>query len=313
MLIALLILLVLFTAALFGIYCYVFFSPRAGRGGELKHMDRSQLDPLQASIDEMKARQRARPFETVSIRSDDGLTLYGMLYDAGDADAPLVIAFHGYRGNPIRDLSGGADIYLGAGCRLLLPEQRAHGRSGGYTITYGVRERNDCLRWAEYARERFGASIPIVLAGISMGAATVLMASGLDLPENVRGILADAPYTSPDAIIETVCRQFHLPTGLFMPLIRLSARIIAGFGLRDADAAEAVKAARVPILLIHGEADHFVPCEMGREIAAANPALIDLETFPDAGHGLSCLIDRPRYESLARAFLARVLSPADSG
>ena len=144
-----------------------------------------------------------------------------------------------------------------------------------------------------------------------MGAATVLMASGLDLPSNVRGIIADAPFTSPEAIIHTVCSSIHLPYFVVGPFIRLAARLYAGIGLRDADAAEAVKRTPVPILLIHGEADGFVPCEMGRQIAAANPEMIELHTFPDAGHGLSFLVDQPRYERLVRDFLSRVLGPAE--
>ena len=55
------------------------------------------------------------------------------------------------------------------------------------------------------------------------------------------------------------------------------------------------------------EGDRFVPCAMGREIATANPGMIELETFPDAGHGLSFLVDRPRYERLVTEFFRRVI------
>ena len=87
------------------------------------------------------------------------------------------------------------------GYNVLLAEQRAHFRSGGHTITYGIRERRDVLSWVTYANSRFGTDRPIYLFGISMGAATVVMAADLDLPDNVRLICADCPYSSPKDII----------------------------------------------------------------------------------------------------------------
>ena len=169
-----------------------------------------------------------------------------------------------------------------------------------------MKERQDCLKWIEYAQKRFGEDTPVLLCGISMGAATVLMASGLRLPDCVKGIIADAPFTNPKEIIVKVCRDRKLAPRIVWPLLRLGARIYGGFDPTGADAAEAVKRSPVPILLIHGEDDRFVPCEMGRRIAAANPDRVELHTFPRAGHGLSFLVDRPRYEQIARTFLARV-------
>ena len=146
----------------------------------------------------------------------------------------------------------------------------------------------------------------ILLAGISMGAATVLMTSALDLPPQVRGILADCPFTSPAEIIATVGSAKGFPMKFLFPLVEFDARLLGRFSLRAADAALAVREAKVPILLIHGEADDFVPCDMSRRIAAANPALIEFHTFPGAGHGLSYLVDTERYTSLVRDFCKRI-------
>ena len=294
----------------FGIYWAVFHSPDRRQNIDRNIPRLPELKARGADTQKFIVRFEKVPFETVYTTSSDGLRLRGRLYMTAE-DAPFVIGFHGYRGTPMRDLSAGVYTYFDCGCNVLLIEHRAHCGSEGHTITYGVKERYDCLRWIEFVRERFGEDRPVVLAGISMGAATVLMASGLDLPSNVRGIIADAPFTSPEAIIHTVCSSIHLPYFVVGPFIRLAARLYAGIGLRDADAAEAVKRTPVPILLIHGEADGFVPCEMGRQIAAANPEMIELHTFPDAGHGLSFLVDQPRYERLVRDFLSRVLGPAE--
>lgn len=294
-----------------GIYWYVFHSPDRRQNIDRNIPPLPELEARSADSLENIARFEKVPFEAVYTTSSDGLRLRGRLYMTAE-NAPFVIGFHGYRGTPTRDLSAGVFTYFDCGCNVLLIEHRAHCGSEGHTITYGVKERYDCLRWIEFVRERFGEDRPVVLAGISMGAATVLMASGLDLPSNVRGILADAPFTSPEAIISTVCSSMYLPYPVAGPFIRLAARLYAGIGLRDADAAEAVKRTPVPILLIHGEADGFVPCEMGRQIAAANPEMIELHTFPDAGHGLSFLVDQPRYERLVLDFLRRVLDAAET-
>ena len=301
---ALLALLLAVSAAVFSI---AFRSPDRFQNDDFHIAHTPQMDPFREEITGMIETLNARPFERVFLRSRDGLRLAGRYYP-GREGAPIVLAFHGYRGTPSRDFSGGTQFYLSEGYGLLMPEQRAHGASEGHVITFGVKERYDCLDWVAYARERFGPDRPLLLAGISMGAATVLMASGLDLPPSVRAVLADAPFTSPAAIIRRVCADRHVPPALAMPLLRLGARLYGGFGLNDADAAEAVKRARVPILVLHGEDDRFVPCDMGRAVAAANPDLVQLETFPGAGHGLSFLVDRPRYEAVVRAFFARALA-----
>ncbi len=286
-------------------YRMVFYSPNKTQNDDFSLPVSDQTKPLLETIKTMIREVNAIPYERVSVTSFDGLRLAGRYYHQRDG-APLAILFHGYRGTPARDFSGGTQLYRDEGFNLLMIEERAHCTSEGHTVTFGVKERQDCLKWIEYAQKRFGEDTPVLLCGISMGAATVLMASGLRLPDCVKGIIADAPFTNPKEIIVKVCRDRKLPPRIVWPLLRLGARIYGGFDPTGADAAEAVKRSPVPILLIHGEDDRFVPCEMGRRIAAANPDRVELHTFPRAGHGLSFLVDRPRYEQIARTFLARV-------
>ena len=244
----------------------------------------------------------ARPCEWVSILSDDGLRLVGRYYHTADG-APLDIGFHGYRGNAVRDFCGGVNISFSLGHNVLLVDQRAQGKSEGHTMTFGIKERYDCLHWIAYANKRFGENTEITLYGVSMGAATVLMASGLELPGNVRRVIADSPYSSPRKIIETVCGYLHIPPKLAYPVISFGALLFGRFRLSDETAAGAVRRARIPILIIHGEDDRFVPCEMSEEIAFANPRLVHRETFPLAGHGISYLQDKKRYEEIVREFM----------
>ena len=293
-------------AGVYGTYRYIFYSPVGNQNDDTAlpfRQDEEQAKRALALIGKLNA----RPYEAVSIRSFDGLRLSGRIYRAR-AGAPVAVLCHGYRGTPSRDFSGGAAVLLEMGLNVLLVEQRAHCSSGGHTISFGINERYDCRDWCRYAAERFGAETPILLAGISMGAATVLMASALDLPENVRGIIADCPYTAPRAIISRVGREMGLPGAAVGAAAALAARTFGRFDLDAADAAEAVRSARVPVLLIHGEADGFVPCEMSREIAAANPPVGDRKSVVggqrvDLGGRRTA-----RNTALVRAFCERVLN-----
>lgn len=241
-------------------------------------------------------------YEPVSITARDGTVLFGRYYHVRDG-APLQIQFHGYHGTALRDFCGGNKLARESGQNTLVVDQRAHGKSGGTTITFGIRERMDCLSWVEYANQRFGSQTPIFLCGVSMGAATVLMASNLALPANVLGIIADCPYSSPEAIIRKVCREdMRLPPALVMPFVRLGARLFGHFDLKESSAVQAVANTNIPILLLHGEDDRFVPCDMSREIFDACSADKTLVTFPGAGHGLSYLVDTEHYATTVSSF-----------
>lgn len=244
------------------------------------------------------------PCETVTIESDDGLKLSGRYYHLRDG-APIEILFHGYRSHAFRDCAGGHAMSRKMGYNALVVDQRAHGDSEGRNITFGVKERLDCLRWAQYAAERFPDS-PIILCGASMGAATVLMATGLNLPRNVVCVVADSPYSTPSAIIEKVCKDMHYPVALCRPFIRLAARLFGGFRLNSCTAKEAVSHTDIPILLLHGENDQMVPCPMSREIADCCTGSVELHTFPGAGHVLCYISDPRRYEQITCRFLLSI-------
>ena len=100
--------------------------------------------------------------------------------------------------------------------------------------------------------------------------------------------------------------MLKFPMEPLFPFVRLAAKLFGGFTLGGVNAASAVRHTKVPVLLIHGEADGLVPCRMSREIAAANPGMIELHTFPGAGHGLSYLADTGRYTALIEAFCQKI-------
>lgn len=240
--------------------------------------------------------------EDVFINSFDGLKLHGRYYHVKDG-APLDIQFHGYNGNAMRDFCGGNKISRESGHNSLLIDQRAHGMSRGKTISFGINERKDCLSWVRYAVERFGEDTEIVLSGVSMGAATVLMASDLGLPKNVKAIVADCGYSSPKAIINKVMRDSGLPDKLMYPFVWLGAMVFGKFNLTESSAVSAVSESDVPILIIHGGADDFVPSYMAEEIYKACRSEKKLLIVPGAGHGMSYLVEKDLYEKTVKDFI----------
>lgn len=237
---------------------------------------------------------RALPHEDMTVTSFDGLTLRGKYYEYAP-DAPIELMFHGYRGRADRDLCGGVQRCFALKHSALIVDQRGCGGSEGNVITFGVKEHRDCFTWLELMQERFGPDAKIILCGISMGASTVLMAAGRKLPDTVVGVLADCGFTSAKEIIKVVIQQMKLPAELSYPFVKLGARLFGGFNLDDMPAVEAVKRCKVPVILFHGEADDFVPCDMSRRNYEACTSRKKLVTIPNAGHGLSYLVDPEKY------------------
>lgn len=302
-LIVCLLLAILFGGAYYA-YRIAFYSPAKDRE-KIPSTQGAQYDPYRQEMKRLFHRLQERQCEFVTITSHDGLTLSGRYYHTADG-APLDIGFHGYRSSPMTDFTGGSDLSISLGHNVLLIDHRAHGKSEGRTITFGIKERRDLLQWVKYAVERFGENVKIVLYGISMGGATVLMASELDLPKNVKGIIADCPYSAPLDIILNVGKTMPIPNWLIEPFAKLGARIYGGFDLEETDAKQAVQKTKVPILIIHGEADRLVPCEMS-DIISENPDMVTRYTFPNANHGLSYLEDTPRYKQIVVDFLNQIL------
>lgn len=282
-------------------YRRVFYFPIPRPKGTIMP-DTEQYWPYRREIMSLLDQAMDMKYEKVSIRSYDGLMLFGKYYHICD-HAPVQIMFHGYK-SPCaeRDFEGGMQICRKLGYNFLLVDQRSQGRSEGHVITFGIRERYDCLSWIEYVRNRFGKDIPITLFGVSMGAATVLMSESLPLPDNVKGMIADCSYTSPKAIIQKVIADMGLPKKAYF-FVKLAARLFAHFNLEECSATDAVKNGYIPVLLFHGEDDLYVPCGMSREIYDNCRAEKQILTVKGAGHGMSFHVNREEYVELTERFL----------
>ena len=249
---------------------------------------------------------RQLPQTHIEIGSEDGLTLRGTYYEY-QPGAPIEILFHGYRGYAERDLNGGVERCFALGRSALLVDQRGSGKSDGHVITFGIKECRDCIAWAKEVSRRFGEEQEIIITGISMGAATVMMASGeSDLPRNVVCCLADCGYSSAREILRKVLRGMKLPFWLFYPFIKLGARLFGGFSLESNSPMEAVQRSRVPMIFVHGDHDDFVPCEMSEQLYSACRSPIKcLHIVKDAGHGLAFPVEREVYVDALAEFEKR--------
>lgn len=241
----------------------------------------------------------------VSITSPDGLTLFARYYHTRDG-APLQIQCHGYRGNPLREFSGGGLVAIENGYNVLMIYQRAHGLSEGRTISFGEKERLDLLNWINYSIRELGAD-KIALMGISMGAATVLMASELELPSEVKCIAADCPYSTTEEIIKLVVGRRRLSPNIMYPFIKLGAMLYGGFTPDLHSPLKAVKNSGVPLLIIHGEADNFVPASMSKAIFDNAKENAEYYTFSGAGHGASYMSNPERYSQILNDFVNKHL------
>ncbi len=245
--------------------------------------------------------KRSLPQEDIEIKSHDGLTLRGKYFEY-EKRAPVEILFHGYRGNAERDVSGGIERCFKVGRNVILVDHRASGASDGNVITFGIKERLDCLKWIEYAVERFGRDTKIVIGGVSMGAATVMMAAAEDLPENVAYAIADCGYTSPKEIISKVMREMGYPDKIFYPLAKLGAKIFGKFDLDETSPMQAMEKAKIPIIFLHGTGDDFVPCEMSERLHERCASKKTLVLIPNAEHGLAYPRDIDGYVSAVKDF-----------
>lgn len=243
-------------------------------------------DPWRDKMVKWIKETRALKYESYTVKSFDGLALQGKYY-AQAPDAPIELMLHGYRGYAERDLCGGVQRAFALGHNALIVDMRACGSSDGNVITFGVREHLDCLTWIDFIIRQFGPDVKIILAGISMGASTVLNAAGCPLPRNVIGVLADCGFTSPKAIIQKVIEDMHLPPRLAYPFVKLGARLFGGFDPDSVSSIEAVKRCKLPVLFFHGTKDSFVPAEMSKQNYAACNARKHLVLIPEAEHGLS--------------------------
>ena len=247
------------------------------------------------------------------IVSEDGLTLTGHVWKAeGDstrgASADWVILAHGWNGD-WTEMTHYAHAYATHGYDVLVPEMRGHGTSEGAVVGMGWLDRRDLVSWARWIVDNYGEDIRIVMHGHSMGAASVVLAAAeADLPEQVRAAVSDSAYSDVINLIAPALRNgFRLPTHPTLELARAAFMLrLDGYDLADAAPEAAAGGTRVPVMVVHGVCDTFVPPYMARRIYDALPeGSRELLVVRGANHCQSSLADPDLYWSRVFAFLDR--------
>lgn len=260
-------------------------------------------DQIKKWTDDMRSAEHKK----VSITSYDGLKLVGKYYE-NKKGAPIEIMFHGYRSTDEHDLCGGVYRCKRLGFNTLIVEQRACGNSEGHVITFGAKESRDCLSWIDFVINNIDKDAKIIITGISMGAATVMNAAGMELPKNVVGVLADCGYSSTKDIIKEVMRGMKLPADLLYPFARLGAILFGGFDPDKLSPKKAMTRCKLPIIFFHGDTDEYVPCYMSEDnynaCISENKRLVITE---GAGHGLCFMVDMDGYFSEVEGFFKELI------
>lgn len=244
------------------------------------------------------------PHEDVFVTSYDNLRLNAKLYTVSNSIGTIVL-FHGWRSSGLNDFSCIIPHYLEMNYNVLLVSQRSHGESSGKYICMGIKEKYDCKTWLEYIAQRFGKNHSIIAEGISMGGTTVLMASELELPSNVKAIISDSGFTCAKDVIMSLAKQNKIFPYPIVWFIQLWFRLFGGCAMNKDSTLKAMNKNNLPILFLHGEADTFVPCEMTLKTYSAAKSDKYILTVPNANHGQSYLYDSTGCLNLLNWFLQK--------
>ena len=240
--------------------------------------------------------------ETVKIVSHDGISLIGHYYPCENAER-IIIAFHGWRSSWNYDYGLISEFWHNNGCSVIYVEQRGQNNSGGDYMGFGLMERYDCIDWINWVICRCGRFVPIYLAGISMGAATVLMASDLDMPIKIHGIMADCGFTSPKAIWKHVAQNnLHIRYGVKSIMADAICKKKINLASDDHSTLDALSKTDIPILFVHGSDDKFVPVSMTYENYKACASEKRLLIVPGADHAMSYYTEKENYENAVLNF-----------
>ncbi len=262
-------------------------------------------DEIKSEVRKLSEKLKNSIEKEVEIVAHDGIKLVGHWKHSSDSRR-VIIAFHGWRSAWSKDFCGISKFFEDENCDVLYIEQRAHGDSGGEYIGFGLLERFDCVSWINYVNSVNEKNLPIYLTGISMGASTVLMASGSNLGKNVKGIIADSGFTSPKEILKYVTRtNFKIPLLFRQNLVDEFCKSKINFASDEYSTLTSMEKGSIPVLFIHGEKDTFVPIEMTYENYEVCKAEKMLFIVPEATHGLCYVYDKDGYEQKVKEFFSK--------
>lgn len=260
----------------------------------------------QANLEEALRWTDEQTFETVEVESYDGLKLKAVFLKNENSNGKAVILAHGYKGGK-EQMPGITKFYYEQGFDILKPDARGHGESEGDYIGYGWHDRKDYQKWIQLLVSEKNET-EILLHGFSMGAATVLMTSGEELPSEVKGIIADSGYTSvQDELAHQLRYLYHLPAFPLMEVTSAVTKLRAGYTFTEASALEQVKKNNLPLFIIHGDQDELVPTEMAYALYEAASGDKELWIVPGVKHTEAYTDQVEEYQTRLKAFFDKVI------
>ena len=246
---------------------------------------------------------RELPFESADIISFDGLRLHADFLRGEPGTKVTMIFCHGYKSEAAFDFAAMYDFYRSLGYNLVYLNMRAHGKSGGKYIGFGVLDRFDVQSWAKKVAELF-PDTSIFLHGMSMGAASILQSADLELDPAVCGIIADCGFSSTNEVFRNlVGGLYHLPATPFVDIFEAVNRMTAGYGFTDADSVRSMEKSRLPLAYICGDCDRYVPLDMAMRIYNACVQDKVLLIAEGAGHAASFMMENEKYRNLIMEFI----------
>lgn len=241
-----------------------------------------------------------------TLITNSNLTLFANYLD--NHSDKTVILLHGFMSDG-DSMAGFAKMFFDLGYNVLLPDARAHGRSSGKYIGYGWVEKEDILHWIKQIMAQNGENQKIVVMGQSMGGATAMMVSGLQLPKQVKCFIEDCGYSNAkDEITYQAKNAVKLPEMLCKPIVEMVSglnKLRNGFFLRDASSIKQLKKNTRPFLFIHGAKDQVVPSQMVYKNYAATSAPKELWVTPLAKHAESLPMYKEEYHKKVTEFLKK--------
>ena len=287
-----LLIVVLFFYLLFNsmVYRFVF-----SRNSKLK----KQIEKKKNSEEEIDFWDK-HDFVDVQVCSFDGLKLFGKYYSNSSNNVALLV--HGYGGNYV-DMAKFADIFLKRGFDVLAVDNRAHGRSEGDTVGMGWLDRLDVMKWSEFLAQK-NHCYNVVLFGQSMGASAVCNASSHKLDCHVVGIIEDCGFDNTYRQVCYIYQKSKIHTKLFLNFFVKYANRKNGYDMKEADCIKQLKKTSLPVLVIHGSDDDFVPTEMGYNIYnSLDERRRYLYIAKGAKHTESYEVDKKKYIKVVNRFL----------
>lgn len=255
--------------------------------------------------------QRARALKDTFLLMDHKERHHATYIHSHTPSNRVAVLVHGYTDNGMA-MMGIASIYGRRNYNIVLPDLHAHGRSDGEYVQMGWKDRKDVAQWIKWAQSMFADStgqVQVVVHGVSMGAATTMCVSGMDLPASVKCFVEDCGYTSVwDEYRHELKEEYGLPAFPLLYTASWYCSLLHGWDFREASPLRMVARCHKPMLFIHGNRDTYVPTWMVYQLYKAKPQPKELWITKGVTHARSYTDRHQEYERKIAHFIGKYIN-----